>query len=88
MGTADLAAPAGHSVVGHAAAAGTYRVEPRGGGALLLWDCTMFGVVVLYWTLLLTRALVCFIIRVMKGPAYVVDAYPLPSERDEPSARC
>jgi hypothetical protein len=56
-------------------------------GALLLWDYTMFGVVVLHWTLVLTLALGCFIVRVMKGPAYVADAYPLPSERGEPAAR-
>ena len=49
-----------------------------GAGALLLWDYTMFGVVVMHWTLVLTVALGCFIVRVMKGPAYVADAYPLP----------
>jgi hypothetical protein len=52
-------------------------------GSLLLWDYTMFGIVVLHWTFVLTLALACFIVRVMKGPAYVADAYPLPSERDE-----
>lgn len=46
--------------------------------ALLLWDFMMFGVVALHWTLVLTVALGCFIVRVMKGPAYVADAYPLP----------
>lgn len=55
--------------------------------ALLLWDYTMVGVVVLHWTLVLTLALACFIVRVMKGPAYVADAYPLPSENGEPAAR-
>ena len=58
-----------------------------GARALLLWDYTMFGVVVLHWTLALTLALGCFIVRVMSGPAYVADAYPLPGERDEPAAR-
>jgi hypothetical protein len=57
-----------------------------GAGALLLWDYTMFGVVALHWTLVLTLAIGCFIVRVMKGPAYVADAYPLPTRRDE-SAR-
>jgi hypothetical protein len=42
----------------------------------------MFGVVVLHWTLVLTLALGCFIVRVMKGPAYVADAYPLPQRAD------
>jgi hypothetical protein len=62
-------------------------VSESGGGAsaLLLWDYTMFGVVVLHWTLVLTLALVCFIVRVMKGPAYVADAYPLPPPIDRVS---
>jgi hypothetical protein len=47
-------------------------------GRLLLWDYTMWGVVALHWTLMLTLALACFIVRVMKGPAYVADAYPPP----------
>jgi hypothetical protein len=47
-------------------------------GKLLLWDYTMWGVVALHWTLMLTLALGCFIVRVMKGPAYVADAYPPP----------
>jgi len=51
-------------------------------GALLLWDYTMFGVVALHWTLVLTVALACFIVRVMKGPPYVADAYPLPERPD------
>lgn len=55
--------------------------------ALLMWDYTMFAVVVLHWTMVLTVGLGCFIVRVMKGPAYVADAYPLPNERDEPAAR-
>lgn len=59
--------------------------DPWTGGhdaALLLWDYTLFGVVVLHWTLVLTLALACFIVRVMKGPAYVADAYPLPDRPD------
>jgi hypothetical protein len=51
-------------------------------GALLLWDYRMIGVVTLHWTLVLTLALGCFIVRVMKGPAYVADAYPLPQRPD------
>ena len=52
-------------------------------GTLLMWDYKMIGVVVLHWTLLLTLALGCFIVRVMKGPAYVADAYPLPQQADD-----
>jgi hypothetical protein len=53
--------------------------------ALLLWDYRMVGVVVLHWTLVLTVALGCFIVRVMKGPAYVADAYDLPQRPDGPA---
>lgn len=49
-------------------------------GAVLLWDYTMFGVIVLHWTMTLTVAVGCFIVRVMKGPAYVADAYPFPPD--------
>ena len=55
--------------------------------ALLLWDYTMIGVVVLHWMLVVTVALGCFIVRVMKGPAYVADAYPLPVERGSSMTR-
>ena len=55
-------------------------VPPSGAdqSAVLLWDFTMVGVVVFHWTMVLTVALGCFIVRVMKGPAYVADAYVLP----------
>lgn len=55
--------------------------------AVLLWDYTLFGFVVLHWTLVLTLALGCFIVRVMKGPAYVADAYPLPADKGTPVTR-
>jgi hypothetical protein len=47
----------------------------------------MFGVIVLHWTLVLTLALGCFIVRVMKGPAYVADPYPLPDEKGTTTTR-
>ena len=52
-----------------------------GNASLMLFDYTMTGAVVLHWTLVLTVALACVIVRVMKGPAYVVDAYPLPDHK-------
>ena len=42
----------------------------------------MWGVVALHWMLVLTLAIGCFIVRVMKGPASVADAYPLPELTD------
>jgi hypothetical protein len=53
--------------------------------ALLLWDYAMYGVVMLHWSLVLTLALGCLIVRVMKGPAYVADAYELPLRPDDES---
>ena len=43
----------------------------------------MLGVVILHWTLVLTLAIGCAIVMLMKGPAYVADAYPL-VESDRP----
>jgi hypothetical protein len=45
---------------------------------LLLFDYTMIGLVSFHWTMVFTVAIGCLIVRVMKGPAYVADAYPLP----------
>jgi hypothetical protein len=39
------------------------------------------ALVVLHWTVVLTVAIGCVIVMVMKGPAYVADAYP-PPERE------
>ncbi len=61
---------------------------PGGGeGAQLLWDYMMYGVVVLHCSLVLTVALGCFIVRVMKGPAYVADAYLLPDDNGDSITR-
>jgi hypothetical protein len=50
---------------------------------LLLFDYVVAGVVVLHWTLVLTVAIGCIIVMLMKGPAYVADAYPL-NDSDHP----
>lgn len=36
-----------------------------------------------FWTAMLTLGFACFIVRVMKGPAYVADEYPL-MDADKP----
>jgi len=46
--------------------------------ALSLWMYGLLGFIMLHWSLWIALALGCFIVRVMKGPAYVADAYPLP----------
>lgn len=42
-------------------------------------DIWLISLGILHWTVLLTVAIGAFIVMVMKGPAYVADAYPLPS---------
>ena len=45
----------------------------------LLWGTySLVGVVVFHWTLVLTVAIGCIVVMVMKGPAYVADPYPPP----------
>jgi hypothetical protein len=45
----------------------------------LLWAVySLIGVVVFHWTMVLTVAIGCIVVMIMKGPAYVADAYPPP----------
>jgi uncharacterized BrkB/YihY/UPF0761 family membrane protein len=45
---------------------------------LLLMMYRLIGLVVLHWTLVLTVAIGCVIVILMKGPAFVADPYPPP----------
>jgi hypothetical protein len=48
-------------------------------------DIYLISLVILHWTVVFTVAIGAFIVMVMKGPAYVADAYPLPdAERPAP----
>lgn len=38
----------------------------------------IISLVVLHWTLVLTLAICCAVVIVMKGPAFVADPYPPP----------
>ncbi len=64
-------------------ASGLARLWPVIGGneliavTLLTVDIYVISTVILHWTLVLTLSIGCFIVLVMKGPAYVADAYPL-----------
>ena len=49
---------------------------------LTFLDICMAAVVILHWTVVFTAALAAFIVLVMKGPAYVADAYPLDDKDD------
>lgn len=45
---------------------------------LTLWLYMAIGVVVLHWTLVLTVAIGCVIVMLMKGPAFVADGLEVP----------
>lgn len=47
-------------------------------------DIYTFGLLAVLWTALLTVGVGAFTVMVMKGPAYVADAYPLP-DADKPN---
>ncbi|RIX45019.1 MAG: hypothetical protein D3M94_12850 [Rhodocyclales bacterium GT-UBC] len=40
-------------------------------------DIYAISLLILHWTVVITIAIAAFIVLVMKGPAYVADAYPL-----------
>jgi predicted benzoate:H+ symporter BenE len=46
-------------------------------------DYMVFGVVVFHWTAVLTLAIGCVVVMLMKGPGYVADGMEL-SHRDKP----
>lgn len=74
-----------------ALAAGLARVFPWSGSEtdiatrIQTVDILAISVVIFLWSMVLTVAIAAFIVRVMKGPAYVADAYPLQdAERPAP----
>lgn len=46
-------------------------------GSVMSTDIYVVSLIILHWTVVLTVAIAAFIILVMKGPAFVADAYPL-----------
>lgn len=53
---------------------------------LMMIDIYVASVIILHWTALFTVTIAAFIVLVMKGPAYVADAYPL-NESDTPQCK-
>ena len=47
------------------------------GATTKLIDILVIGVLVVYWLAILTIAIGALLVKVMKGPAYVADAYPM-----------
>ncbi len=50
---------------------------PEDALSVMSTDIFVIGLVILYWTVMLTVGIAAFIVMMMKGPAYVADAYPL-----------
>jgi len=51
--------------------------SPDGALAVTTTDIYVISLVILHWTVVFTVGIAAFIIMMMKGPAYVADAYPL-----------
>lgn len=45
--------------------------------AVMTTDIYVISLIILHWTIVFTVGIAAFIIMMMKGPAYVADAYPL-----------
>ena len=52
-----------------------YGIEPSGSSRL--WELYLIAGLIFFWTILFTAALCAFIVYLMKGPAFVADAYYL-----------
>jgi hypothetical protein len=64
---------------------GQAAAESGGVSTAMAVDIWVFALVFLHWNIVLTLAIGAFIVMVMKGPAYVADAYPL-VDADAPMA--
>ena len=56
---------------------GEAPADAAGASATMSVDIFVAGLLFLHWNVVLTVAIGAFIVMVMKGPAYVADAYPL-----------
>lgn len=51
--------------------------SPEDALAVTTTDIYVISLIILHWTVVFTLGIAAFIIMMMKGPAYVADAYPL-----------
>jgi hypothetical protein len=59
--------------------------NPASAKLVVTLQIVLASVLVLHWTVVFTVALLCVIVLIAKGPAYVADAYPLfDSDRPAP----
>jgi hypothetical protein len=50
--------------------------------AMTTTDIYVISLIILHWTVVLTVGIAAFIVMMMKGPAYVADAYPMDESED------
>lgn len=76
------------ALVGLAWLAAPEPATPASERALTQWFYIAIGVVILHWTLVLTAAIGCVIVMLMKGPAYVADGLEVPHSDHPGSPTC
>lgn len=61
--------------------------DPQAGAADARWNqmvgYMVLGVILFHWSMVVTVALGCIIVMIMKGPGYVADGFPV-SHSDQP----
>ena len=57
--------------------------EPAEARWMLMIDYALAGLITFHWSMVMTVGIGCFIVMLMKGPAYLADGYPLPHS-DQP----
>lgn len=50
--------------------------------AMTTTDIYVISLIILHWTVVLTVGIAAFIVMMMKGPAYIADAYPMDESED------
>ena len=60
-----------------------FQDDPDAARGLQTLDYMVIGAVLFHWSMVGTLAIGCLIVRVMKGPGYVADGYPL-QHSDQP----
>lgn len=50
--------------------------------AVTTTDIYVISLIILHWTVVLTVGIAAFIVMMMKGPAYIADAYPMDESED------
>jgi hypothetical protein len=51
--------------------------SPENSLTVMTTDIYVISLIILHWTVVFTVGIAAFIVMMMKGPAYVADAYPL-----------